>query len=95
LVGNTVKNIEVIKFDDVDAAAKQIISLLRHRDLVAVKGSNGVGLVKIVNTIRNKSIGITAADYRWSIEVEPRRSKVFIQRFIKALFAFPLSLRGR
>ncbi|MGB1036898.1 MAG: hypothetical protein ACPGYQ_06715, partial [Candidatus Puniceispirillales bacterium] len=48
-------DITAIHVKDVDAAIRLMESVLEHNDAVLVKGSHGVGLTKLVNTLKSSS----------------------------------------
>ncbi|MGP9571109.1 Mur ligase family protein [Halomonas sp. KG2] len=77
MVADAVQNIETIKFKDAKSAAKKIRFLLQDRDLIAVKGSNGMSLVTVVMAILGSRDARVRQDYRWSIEVEPANTSQF------------------
>ncbi|MGE0660150.1 MAG: UDP-N-acetylmuramoyl-tripeptide--D-alanyl-D-alanine ligase [Reyranellaceae bacterium] len=55
-------------FADAETASAAIAGLLRPSDLVAVKGSHGIGLMKVVTAIRQIGVGSPAGP--WRIEHE-------------------------
>jgi hypothetical protein len=55
-------------FPDAAATAAAVPSLLMPGDLVAVKGSNDVGLAKVVAAIQ--AIGVSEPAMAWRIEEE-------------------------
>jgi len=74
LVAGAVKGIQTVGYEDAKAAAKSILPLLQDRDLVAVKGSNGMNLMTVVMSILGSPAARVRQDYRWSIEQEPKQA---------------------
>ena len=61
-------SIETVHFVHADAAAAAIPALLRPQDLIAVKASSAIGLVKVVSAIRRMGDSVLAS--AWRIEDE-------------------------
>ena len=63
-------HIDTHSFPDSDLARSRIIDLINHGDLVAVKGSNGMSLDKIVKRLTGKGMFKIPASPEWTIEGE-------------------------
>ena len=63
-------DVETYSFPDADLARAKIMDLIDHGDLVAVKGSNGMSLDKIVKRLTGKGMYRTPAFPDWTIEGE-------------------------
>jgi len=63
-------DLETYSFPDADSARAKIMDLIDYGDLVAVKGSNGMSLDKIVKRLTGKGMYRTPASSNWTIEGE-------------------------
>lgn len=60
--------VESISFDTASLAAQKVPSILKDDDLVVLKGSNGMELIKVVRAITSKAVGVVEAGIDWTIE---------------------------
>lgn len=69
-VGENVKGMDVLAFETSAQAAKKIPDLLHHLDLVSVKGSNSMELIRVVNALKGLKTKPERQNMNWSIEQE-------------------------
>lgn len=69
-IASKLKNLQTCSYPDAKSAAKEIESLIVDRDLVLVKGSNGMDLIRVVNALRGPKGTVSRQGMDWSIETE-------------------------